>query len=439
MTPLIFHGTIAEMKTLIRNATILPMTGPEDVLHGSIMIEDHQIVAIGLEPTNFKADRIIDAKGMIAMPGLVNAHTHLGMVYFRNYRDSSLNLQEWLEEIWKLEAHLVEQDLYIASLLGIGEMIQSGTTTFADMYFFQAETIKAALDAKIKTNIGLTLFGDLKESKHRVATILPELQQMSDGSAIKIDIAPHAIYTCSGDTLRYAVEIAQQENCRFHIHASETIKEVEDSLATHKMSPIAYLASLGAFSVPNYLAHGVHLTADDYPILQNKHTSVVHNPSSNCKLASGIAPIKRMADYKIQLALGTDGASSNNTLDMFQEMRLSAMLAAISTEKTILFSPYDILQMATIGGATALGRAAECGTLEVGKDADIILINTDKAHLTPLNNIYSALVFAAKSSDVDTVLCRGELLMQNRVLQTIDIAQVMKKTQTIWEQMKKRN
>jgi len=414
------------------------MTGEEKILLGSIAITGNKITALGDIPKDFKADLVIDATGMIAMPGLVNAHTHLSMTYFRNYRDSYANLYDWLQEIWKLEAVLKPADIYPSSLLGAAEMILSGTTCFADMYFFPEGTAQAAFDAKLKANIGLTLFGEIDETKNRINKTLPVLQELSKAPTLRYDIAPHAIYTCSEETLRYAVETVRDRNCRLHIHASETQKEVTDSLVEHGKTPLAYLDSLGAFTVKNYIAHGVHPTATDYELINNQNTTVVHNPSSNCKLASGIAPIKLMADRKVQIALGTDGASSNNTLDMFQEIRLAAMLSAVSGGGSGGISPYQLLEMATIGGARALGREAECGTLEIAKDADIILLDTDKAHLTPLNNLYSALVFAATSSDVDTVFCRGQLLMQHRVLQTIDIERTIAETNSAWKHIKNR-
>jgi 5-methylthioadenosine/S-adenosylhomocysteine deaminase len=195
---------------------------------------------------------------------------------------------------------------------------------------------------------------------------------------------------------------------------------------------VEYLQSLGVFEVDTYLAHCVHLDARDFDILAHTGTTVVHNPSSNCKLASGIAPVARMRQAGISLALGTDGAASNNSLDLFQEIRLAGMISAVSTGSPVALKAYDILHMATAGGAQALGRLQECGTLEVGKDADIILIDTHTPHLTPLNNPFSALVYAAKSTDVDTVFCQGRKLMDHRVLLTIDEEAVLRTADSIW-------
>lgn len=429
------------MKTLIENATIIPMASEQEIFQGDIAIDGRRIVALGERPLTFTPDRTIDAHNMIAMPTWVNAHTHLSMTYFRNYRDSVSNLHDWLSEIWKLEDTLIAEDTYPASLLGIAEMISSGSTCFADMYFFPKGTVEAIQKTKVKANIGITLFGDLQDSKERVAERLPFLREQvarSEGK-IRYDIAPHAVYTCTEATLRYAEELARQEDCRIHIHANETLQEVDDSLDSFGKTPIAYLDSLGFSSIGCYYAHCVHPQGEDIAILKKSGTTVIHNPSSNCKLGSGIAPLATYLDEHIQVALGTDGASSNNTLDMFQEIRLAAMLAAASTGDAGKVSPFEILRMATIGGAAALGRDTECGTLEIGKDADLMLLSTDSLHMTPLNNIYSALVFSAKSSDVQTVFCSGELLMENRKILVLDEHQVIQEFNERWEQIQHRS
>lgn len=428
------------MKTLITNATIVSMTSEDQVFLGSIAVEGKTIVGLGTIPNNFQPDKTIDAAGMIALPGLVNAHTHLSMTYFRNYRDSVADLHDWLKEVWKLEDTLVEEDTYPASLLGIAEMISSGTTCFADMYFFPEGTCRAVMESKIKANIGLTLFGGIEDSRARIDRKLPILQEISRLSAglITYDIAPHAVYTCTAETYRLAIETARTNGCRLHTHASETLKEVEDCIRDHGMPPIAYLESLGLSTVDSYLAHCVHPTEAEFNVLAGARASVVHNPSSNCKLASGIAPITTFTEHSVALALGTDGASSNNTLDLFQEIRLAAMLSSVATGNPVALSPFEILRMATYGGAKALGREKECGTLEIGKDADIILLDTKNAHMTPLNNMFSALVFSSKSSDVRTVLCAGQLLMENRMLQTIDLQKSLDLVNRAWSDIQDR-
>ena len=422
------------MNTLIRDVTIIPMNESELIFSGDIGITAGKISSIGNVPQDFAPDTIIEASGMIAMPGLVNAHTHLSMVYFRNYKDAVENLHDWLAEIWPLEDLLTADDILPASRLGITELIRCGTTCFADMYLFPETTCQAVQESGIKANIGLTLFGGLAESKRRMQSRVPlaEPFMLRSQGRLQLDIAPHAIYTCPQDTLEYARDFAKERGCRIHTHISETTKEVQDCLSEHGVSPISYLDRLGLLSQTTYLAHCVHPIADDLERIAQANAFVVHNPSSNCKLASGIAPLAKMRDSQVGIALGTDGASSNNSLDLFHDIRLASMLSAVRTGNPIAITPFEILRMATIGGASALGRQAECGTIEVGKDADIILIDTRKPHLTPCNNIFSALVYSAKSTDVDTVLCQGRVLMRHGVLTTLDTREAIATTTHHW-------
>lgn len=429
------------MNILIRNATIVPMTTEDAVSTGSIAIEDRHIHAIGSVPSTFVPDRVIEASGKIALPGMVNAHTHVSMTYFRNYRDAAADLHTWLQQIWRLEALLRPEDTYVATQLGIAEMIRSGTTCFSDMYFFPEGTARAVIESNMKAQIGLTLFGDEEDSKRRIDERLPYLRDLLRKSAGKItfDIAPHAVYTCTPGTYRIAVETAAAENCRVHTHASETTREVVECIQSFQKTPIAHLADLGVLAGRSYVAHAVHPHPEDIALLADNQVPVIHNPSSNCKLGSGIAPITAYRDAGVPLALGTDGPSSNNALDMFQEMRLAAMLASGSTGNPLSLTPYEIIRMATIGGALALGRQDECGTLEIGKDADIILIDKSKPHMTPLNNLYSALVFSAKSSDVDTVICAGNILMEQRELKTLDLESIRDRFLGTWVDIQERD
>lgn len=428
------------MDLLIKNATIIPMTEKGYSFNGSIGIENGTIVSIGTTESSVKADTVIDAKGMIALPGLINSHTHLSMTFFRNWQDNVAHLHDWLTKIWPIEEKLVYDDVLTGSLLGIAESIMAGTTCFSDMYFFAPATCEAVLATGIKANIGLTMFGDLRSSEARIADnwlLLEDYKKRSD-RRITIDIAPHALYTCSGETYRYASKFAADNGCRLHTHASETKKEVDDCKAVHGCSPIEYLDRLNCLGATTYLAHCVHVDDHDMDLIAKRGSHVIHNPSSNCKLASGAAPITRLLDRKVSVALGTDGASSNNSLDIFQEMRLAKMLSSLRESNPQSMEPYDILYMATVGGAEALGRLDECGTLEIGKDADIILIDTDTPHLTPLNDPFSAMVFAATSSDVDTTICRGKVLMRHRKLLTIDTKKAIDSAIAHWSDITER-
>ncbi len=426
----------ATMKTLIKNVLIIPMTDRNLSLQGDLGIDGSRIAFVGTPRTPFTADSVIDGTGMIAMPSLVNAHTHLCMELMRNYKDTCANLQDWLGEIFPIEDKLTASDIRVVSTLGIAELIKSGTTTFADMYFFAHETAQAVLDAGIRACLGLTLFGGIEDTKQRIAERLPAMEAVANQAdgRIRIDIAPHAIYTCSADTYRYAHDYAKANGVAMHTHLSETRQEVEDSLRNNGKTPCSYLDSLGCFDgIKTYLAHCVHLTDDEIASLVRHDAGVVHNPTSNCKLASGIAPVAKMREAGLKLALGTDGASSNNNLNLFEEMHVASLLSTVSTGDTLSLPPYDAMRMATIGGAEVLGLDSAIGTLEQGKEADLILVETRKSHLTPLNNPFSALVFAAQASDVDTVFCKGKLLMQGRKLTTVDEAEAMRTTNACWK------
>lgn len=424
------------MKTRIKNVLIIPMTAKDLALYGDIGIDGSTIAFVGEPETAFEPDSVIDGTGMIAMPALVNAHTHLSMELMRNYKDTCPNLQDWLGEIFPIEDKLTPSDIRIVSDLGIAELIKGGTTTFADMYFFAHETARAVVESGTRACLGLTLLGGLEDTKVRVAERQPVMEAVAAkaGGRIRVDVAPHAIYTCSADTYRYAHDYAKANGVAMHTHLSETRKEVDDALKEFGMTPGRYLESLGCFDgIRSYLAHCVHITDDELKGLSKHDIGIVHNPTSNCKLASGIAPVADMRKAGFKLALGTDGASSNNNLNMFEEMHVASLISTVSTGDTMALTPYDTLRMATLGGAEVLGLDKTIGTLEPGKEADLILVDTRKSHLTPLNNPFSALVFGAQASDVDTVFCKGRLLMQGRELKTIDEAEAMEKTDACWK------
>ena len=426
------------MKTLLKNVTVIPMTGKEYYYTGDILIEDEKIAYAG-PSTDIIADEIKDMSGYIALPGFVNAHTHLAMTLMRNYKDSQSNLQEWLSEIFPIEDKLTDEDIYAGDLTGLVEMIKSGTTCFADMYFSQWKTAEAVKEAGVRGVLGLTFFGDEKESERRIREVYPKiLEAAADDPLIRIDAAPHAIYTCTGSTYQQAAGFAKSHGTHVNTHLSETAKEVEDCIAEHGMRPVEYLESLGVFSSPCYLAHGVHFDDNELEILKKRSVSVVHNPSSNCKLASGVCDIAHYRKMGVNVCLGTDGASSNNNLSMVKEMRLAAMLATISTMKPASTTPYEILEMATINGAKALGLADIIGTIEKGKEADLVLIDSRCASMTPLNNIFSAIVFSMPEDALDTVYCRGKLLMEHRELKTLDEKKIIRNANHQWEELLKR-
>ncbi len=403
------------------------MTGDEPTsITGDIAIQGDRIIAVGPEIAAAGNDRIIDASRCIAMPGLVNAHTHLAMTLLRNCADD-LDLFTWLNEhIWPREALLTPDDIYAGSLLGLAELIRGGVTTYADMYFHQDETVRATLESGISANIGATIIGDEEETRKRLPVLkdLHSRWNQAENGRIRIDVAPHAIYTCSAGSLTLARDLAASLGTMLHIHLSESMKEHQDCMQAHGKTPAEYLYDLGIFEVPVYAAHCVHLSREDVSLCAKLGVRVVHNPTSNLKLANGIAPVQRFLDAGIPVALGTDGASSNNNLNVFEEMHIASVVQKASTGDPKSLNAYDTLRAATVGGAKALGREHEIGMLKPGMMADLILISTDAPHFVPLNNPVSAVVYSAQASDVATVIARGKMIMRNREILTLDMEEV---------------
>ncbi len=426
------------MITLIENATIIPMTERNLSLRGSILIKDGIIDTVG-EHAAVKADEIIDASDMIALPSFIDAHTHLAMVLMRNYKDTSENLQDWLSEIFPIEDKLDDRDIYEASRLGAAELIQSGCTVFADMYFNAWNTVKAVKEAGMRAVIGQTFMNDAADAEFRIRELAPRiLEEIGSDDMIRLDAAVHAIYTSTPDCYQRAAEWVQERGVRLHTHLSETRKEVDDCLSAYGKTPVELLNDLGVFQVPVYAAHGVHINGNEMDILRDNNVSIVHNPSSNMKLASGIAPVKLYREKGINLALGTDGASSNNNLSMVKEMNIAALLQTVACMTPAAARPYDILEMATAGGARALGLDDRIGTIEAGKEADIVLISTKDVNMTPMNDPFSAVIFSSDRKNIDTVFCRGKKLLEHGELKTIDKTEAIRKTKERWEDILRR-
>lgn len=426
------------MKILIKNVDILTMTSEDTpVVKGSIGIENSRIQFIDQSNadlvSSFEADKVIDGEGHLAMPGLINAHTHMGMSLLRNYADD-LPLMTWLnEKIWPVEAKLTAEDVYYGTLLSIIELIRCGCTTFRDMYFFQDEVAKATEEAGIRGNLGLGLVGvaDPEEKLFDDVKALYSKWHNAANGRIKVEVAPHAPYTCSDEYLIKAKNLAIELNVPLHIHLSESLHEVNASIEKQGKTPIEHVNALGLFNAKTSAAHCVHLKAQDFDILKMNRVSVLYNPSSNLKLGNGFAPIGRMLREGINVAIGTDGSSSNNNLNMFEEMHLGALVnKGIEADPTAL-PAYKMLEIATMGGAKALDIIDEVGTLEVGKKADIILIDLNKPHLTPVGSYPSMLVYSAAGSDVSHVICDGQIVMEDYVIKTLDASKIMEKGKEI--------
>ncbi len=420
------------MKLLIKNINLVPIDGKRELIKNTnIYVEDDRIAYIGELKEDIKADVIIDGKGKVAMPGLINSHTHIGMSLLRNYADD-LPLHDWLtQKIWPTEANLRAEDVYWGSLLSMVEMIQSGTTGFCDMYFFMDEVGKGLEQSGMR---GILTRG-LIEEKGKEEEKLKETKELyrnwngKGNQRIKVMVAPHAPYTCSPSYLERIMELAYELNTGIHIHLSETKKEVEDSIKAYGKSPIKHVYDLGLFNLPTIAAHCVHVNDEDIDILKENKVSSVNNPGSNLKLASGFSPIDKMLKEGVNVALGTDGSSSNNNLNMFEEIYLASTVNKAVNMDAVSIPALIAIEMATINGAKALLWDDDIGSIEIGKKADIILIDMDKPHLYPIHNIVSSLAYSVQGSDVDTVIIDGKIIMENREMKTLDVERIMFETE----------
>ncbi|WP_425447129.1 amidohydrolase [Dethiothermospora halolimnae] len=420
------------MNILIKNAMVLPMGKEKKILENiSIGIEGDIIKYIGDIPKDFKADKVIDGNNRMVMPGLINSHTHIAMSLFRNYADD-LPFWPWLtEKIWPLEDKLTSEDVYWGSMLSIAEMIRSGITSFADMYFFMDETAKAVKESGIRASLSRGVAGEGKDDFFKLEE-MKEFYNKWHGECdgrITVMAGPHAPYTCSPDYLKEIIKMVKGTEMKIHIHLSESKKEVEDSYKAYGKSPIEHVKDIGLLDLHTLAAHCVHLSDNDIDILAEKNVNVVNNPGSNLKLGNGFARIDEMLKKGINIALGTDGSSSNNNLNMFEEMNLAALINKGLNQNSTSVPAITAIKMATENGALALGIEKETGTIEIGKKADMILIDIDKPHLYPHYNLISSMAYSAQGSDVDTVIVNGEVVMENRELKTIDEEKVMYNTE----------
>lgn len=416
------------MRILIKNGYIVSMVS--DIKKADILIEDDRIKKIGI--INEEVDKVIDATNKAIMPGLINAHIHSAMSVFRGYNDE-LELMNWLKEMWKVEDRMKKEDVYYASMISGIEMIKSGTTTFNDHYFFEEQTAKASEELGLRAILSRCVIGEGEDASTRLAeaeALYNEWHNKCNGR-IKVCVGIHAPYTCPPDTIRRSLELADRLGTPVHIHYLETQDEVNQIFETYEKSVTDYLKDLNLFNYHVILAHGVKVNDDDIEVLKNISGGVVHNPISNMKLGSGFAPVKKMREAGINVALGTDGQGSTNTLDMFEEIKLAAYLQKGMFGTAAAISAKDVLEMATIEGARVLGIDSEVGSLEIGKKADIILIDLNKPHLLPRQDIYSLLAYSVNGADVDTSIIDGKIVMENRKILGVDEEEMKQKIEMI--------
>ena len=410
------------MNILIKNGIILPMNAPESgnlYFQGNVGIEGERIAFVSSDEkiaSDFKAShpdvKQIDATGKIVMPGLINTHTHVAMALLRGISDD-VPLMEWLEQhIWPIEGKMGYQEIYDGARLGILEMLMGGTTTFVDMYPYEEAVAQAAESAGIRALVSpcpMDFRMDHFENDWKQVQ-----KRFSSSRLVSMWMGPHAIYTLSEKNLQRSISLSKELGVGSHVHLAETQTEQDNCMTQHGMSPTEYLEKQGLFTTKTLAAHCVVMSDHDIEILARNGVSVAHNPQSNMKLASGIAPVKKMIDAGVNVSIGTDGASSNNDLDMWEEMRTASLLQKVSTMDPCAIPAYTALQMATVNGAKAIGREGELGVIASGALADILLVDLEKAHLYPHTNLISELVYSAHSSDVDTVIVNGNLVVENR-------------------------
>ncbi len=418
------HNGCEEMETrniLIKDIQILDVNG---LRKGSVLIEDDRIKDISPRIDTMGADITINGEGKLLIPGLVNSHTHLPMTLFRGIADD-LKLENWLEDyIWPLEAHLNGEHCYAGALLGCVEMIKSGTTTFNDMYFYMDDVAEAIKKAGLRALIsyGMIDFNDEEKRKAEIKESLRIIKKCHGKANGRINVAlgPHSPYTCSTELLEDVRSIADKYEIRIHIHVAETENEVRQVLGKYGKRPFIYLDEIGLLGGDVIAAHGVWLSQAEINIIKSNDVKLVHNPTSNMKLASGVSPVDDLIKEGVCVSLGTDGVASNNNLDLLEEMKIAALLQKIDKMDPTALKAEEVFKMATINGATSLGMADEIGTIEVGKKADLVFLDIRKSHLSPWRNPISHLVYSASGCDVETVICDGEILMEEYKLKSLN-------------------
>ncbi len=410
------------MSILIKNATLIPADGKTNSSKKqNIVIEGNTIKSVSAEIPDGKYE-IIDAKDGIVMPGLVNAHTHSPMSLLRGYADG-LPLEKWLNDyIFPKEALLASEDIIPSVFVSIMEMISSGTTLFADMYDFAEEIADAVELSGIKALIsrGTTYFDtSVPFSEHKGAAEAKKLleRHCSADGRIKVGFAPHAVYTTTPEFIEYYSDLAYENDTILHIHLSETIKENEDCKNKYGKTPVELLESIGAFKAKSLAAHCVHLSDNDMQIIKDRNVCVAHNPTSNLKLGSGIADTDKMLEKGIDISLGTDGASSNNSLNMLKELQLAALIPCGKSINPTAVCAQDVISWAT--NASALGFN-DTGVIAPGKKADIAIFSNDAPNMTPCHNPVSAIVYSANSSNLKYLICDGKMIYNKGEFLTID-------------------
>lgn len=435
---------------LVYNGTILTMDDQNKIIpDGLLAISGNTITYIGAPARDrlalrdsgeaggdkkglIRAEKELDAKGGLILPGLINGHTHAAMSLFRGLADD-LPLLDWLNDyIFPAESKMDATFVRVGTLLACAEMIMSGTTTFCDMYLFEEEVASAAREAGMRCLVGEVLYdfpspnyGPIERGFEYTESLI---QKWQDDPLVSIAVEPHSLFTCSPDLLTTANKLALEYDVPLIIHVAETLTELAEVKKRYGKTPVGHLHSLGLLG-PHLIAdHCVHLNELDIKTMAKYGVKAIDNPESNMKLASGISPVPELLAQGVTVGLGTDGCASNNNLDLFGEMDMAAKIHKIQTMDPTVTDAVTVLRMATIEGAKALGLKDTTGSLEVGKKADVIVIDTHKPHLTPMYNPYSHMVYAARGNDVSHSIIDGRIVMEDRRLLTLDVADIIEKS-----------
>lgn len=419
----------AIVDIIIKGGTIVTMDGSHRVIdQGGIAIKSGRIIEVGRTADidrKYAAREVLNAAGKVVIPGLINGHTHVPMTLFRGIADD-LDLQEWLTKyIFPAEAKNVSEDFVrVGTRLGLAEMIRSGTTTYCDMYYFEDAVADETFKAGMRGVLGETVIdfpvADNKTYDEGLAYSERFIKKWKGNALIVPAIAPHAPYTVSEDHLKAARSLSDKLGAPIVIHISETKREVDDSLKSKGASPVDYLNRIGFLSDRVIAAHMVWVSDEELGLLKKLGVGIVHNPQSNMKLASGTAPVPQMLKENLPVGLGTDGAASNNDLNLWEEMDTAAKLHKLINQDPKVVSAEEAFEMATIRGARALHLDKEIGSIEKGKRADLVIVDLDDLNQTPWYNIYSDLVYATKADDVRTVIIEGRVVMRDRRLLTLN-------------------
>ena len=414
------------LNILLKGGDVLCADG--QIRQTDIAVSGSVITQIG--KIDESAEQVIDCRDKLIIPGFVNTHTHAAMTLFRSYADDMM-LMDWLQKkIWPAEENLTAEDVYWGTQLAIAEMLKSGTTCFADMYFFMPEVARAVAESCIRAVLARGMAGIAPTANQALAeseNFYKEWHNAANGR-ITVMLGPHAPYTCPPDFIKKVTALATKLGAQIHIHLSETAGEVADCQKQYGKSPIALMNELGIFDHGALAAHCVHLSPEDIAIMKEKQVRVAHNPGSNMKLASGVAPVPDLLAAGICVSLGTDGAASNNNSDMLEELRLAALLHKVHRLDPLAIPAKTAVDMATVQGAAALGLETITGKLATSYKADITIFDRQEPHWHPRHDSLSLLTYAASSRDVHTVIVDGNILLDNRRLTTIDEERLLAET-----------